>query len=179
MRPTLSTFALLAGLAPSIANCGGKAVVDGPPTSGGGSTTCTGVLCLGPDDAKRLEETASSFAMCVPAMGDPEAPGDGLRVGGIEVLASTEADVTLRLVLANLASGFVGSYPGLRLTIARDGAVVASNESGQFFGVPGCGTQETEVTLGWELVDGAILVVSATDQLGSVTVDSLAFTLQR
>ncbi|MBM4359559.1 MAG: hypothetical protein FJ096_15755 [Deltaproteobacteria bacterium] len=180
MRDRSSRRGLLAGLFAVAASCGGKAVVDGPASGAtGGGSTCARGVCLGPEDAAELEATAVGLEACVPVADGADSEGLGLRVGGVEVLASSDVDVSLRLVLANLEPAYVPSYPGLRLEILRDWATVATLEAGQFYGIEGCGTMETTVTLGWDLVGGATFLLSATNQLGKIVTEAIQFSLER
>jgi hypothetical protein len=109
-----------------------------------------------------------------------DGPPDGLRVGGVMLLGSTDTDVSLRLVLANVAPHPVNSYPGLPLTVSRAGAPTATFDGAIFFVIFPCSTQESvDQTLAWDLVDGAELELSATSSLGTLVHDSIAFTVRR
>lgn len=159
-----------------LAGCSGTVVVDAgevPPPE------CSGTLCVEPTGEARLADTSQALEDCVPDPASTNGSPDGLRVGGVAVLATTDDDVTLRLVLANIAPQFVSSYPGLRLEVVRTDAPVATFEAGQFYGIEGCGRMETDVTVAWSLVTGARLTLSATNDLGATVLDSISFTLRQ
>lgn len=160
-------------------SCSGKAVVDGVAPAPHDEEACPGPLCFEADASDRLAETAALLAECVAEPDAPQGKSDGLRVGVVEVLEATDLDLTLRLTLVNTSPDFVSSYPGLGLSIFRDDALIGTSQSGTYYGIGGCEALSSEVRLAWELVQGARLVVSATNDLGAETVDSIAFTLIR
>jgi len=157
--------------------CGATVVVEAEPAAP--SPTCDGSLCFEPEAVARLAETTDALEACVADPAIQDGAPDGLRVGGVMVVGATSVDVSLRLVLANVAPHYVSSYPGLRLVVSRAGSVTATLDDAIFFAIEGCSTQAFDQTLAWELVDGAELEVFATNALGSAVHDTVTFTLRR
>jgi hypothetical protein len=172
--PSLVVAAL--GLVVAASGCGATVVVEAEPVP---APTCDGALCFEPEAVSRLADTTDALEACVIDPAREDGSPDGLRIGGVMLLGSTDTDVSLRLVLANVAPHPVNSYPGLRLTVSRAGAPTATFDGATFFAIFPCTTQEFDQTLAWDLVEGAELELAATSSLGTLVHDSIAFTVRR
>jgi hypothetical protein len=169
-----------------VAACGGPSVKKGAAPAP--DDVCVSGLCVAKDVSAKLTAAKDAFGACTPAETADPAPAGSLKISAIELAATQETRVIVRVTLANTSPNGSMNYPGMKLHVDAgagelvdpgDGRLAAPDfDQSTLYGVAGCNEQTFDFAIAWDRTAAVSLTATATDENGAAVADQVAFRLQ-